>query len=220
MGLQILSLPELPAEGHWSWRRLSEVSQDEALSAGDIDLDGDMDLLLGTVWLRNGDSLWSAHTLFETRGNPDRNRLADINGDGLPDAVVGYEAINTAGKLAWYENRSPHTLAWKEHQIAEVVGPMSLDVADLDQDGDLDVVVGEHNYADPAQARLFVFENADGWGDKWISHLVYTGDEHHDGAQVVDIDGDGDLDIISIGWLNPAVVLYENKAITEKGQNK
>jgi hypothetical protein len=29
---------------------------------------------------------------------------------------------------------------------------------------------------------------------------VNMGDEHHDGAVLVDVDGDGDLDIISIGW--------------------
>jgi len=220
MGIQLLGVPENPAVQNWSWRRLSEASQDEAISAGDIDQDGDTDLLLGTIWLRNDSDSWSVHTLFETRGNPDRNRLVDINGDGLLDAVVGYEAINVAGKLAWYENRYPHTIAWKEHAIGEVVGPMSLDAADLDRDGDLDVVVGEHNYAEPEKARLFVFENADGWGEKWVSHLVYTGDEHHDGARVVDIDSDGDLDIISIGWMNPAVVIYENKAVNGKDQPK
>lgn len=31
------------------------------------------------------------------------------------------------------------------------------------------------------------------------SHIVHIGDEHHDGAQLVDIDSDGDLDVISIG---------------------
>jgi len=46
-----------------------------------------------------------------------------------------------------------------------------------------------------------------------VEHLVYTGDEHHEGAQVVDIDSDGDLDIISIGWTHSQVLLYENMAI-------
>ncbi len=90
---------------------------------------------------------------------------------------------------------------------------LSLDVVDMDRDGDLDVVVGEHNLAHPSRARLMIFENLDGKGLSWARHVVYTGDEHHDGAQAVDIDGDGDLDIISIGWGHPRVLLYENKAI-------
>jgi hypothetical protein len=58
-----------------------------------------------------------------------------------------------------------------------------------------------------------IYENVDGFGSSWTEHLVYLGDEHHDGAQVVDIDGDGDRDIISIGLTHARVLLYENKAI-------
>ncbi|GAG12704.1 unnamed protein product, partial [marine sediment metagenome] len=102
---------------------------------------------------------------------------------------------------------------WTEHVIAEVVGPMSLDVADMDDDGDPDVVVGEHNYAEPETARLLIFQNLDGSGKLWKGYVVHTGDEHHDGAITVDIDSDGDLDIISIGWSHPRVLLYENLAL-------
>jgi hypothetical protein len=65
----------------------------------------------------------------------------------------------------------------------------------------------------PEKARLYILENIDSRGYDWKKHLVYTGDEHHDGARLVDIDKDGDLDIISIGWSHNRVLLYENKAI-------
>mgnify|MGYP002377697268 CR=1 FL=1 len=73
----------------------------------------------------------------------------------------------------------------------------------VDGDGDLDVVVGEHNLEHPEMARLLLFENLDGRGGRWREHVLYTGDEHHDGAIAVDIDGDGDVDMISIGWPYP-----------------
>jgi FG-GAP-like repeat len=215
-GIQLLTVPPDPSSGTWLWRKISEISQDEALSAGDIDGDGDLDLLLGTKWLRNDGQSWSLHEIYKTIDNPDRNRLVDMNGDGRLDAVVGFEAISKTGKLVWYEQPSSPTAMWVEHVIGEVVGPMSLDVGDLDNDGDIDVVVGEHNLSNPSQARLYVFENLDGRGRKWKRHVIHTGDEHHDGTQLVDIDGDGDLDIISIGWGHSQVLLYENKAIGRK----
>jgi hypothetical protein len=63
-----------------------------------------------------------------------------------------------------------------------------------------------------------VFENVDGKGEAWSPHLLSVGDEHHDGTILVDIDGDGDLDIISIGWGHGKVLLYENKSIGSQRQ--
>ena len=212
-GVQLLTPPADPASGRWSWKRISVFSQDEALSAGDIDRDGDRDLLLGTRWLSNNGGEWSVELVNPVAGDPDRNRLADINRDGRLDAVVGFEAINKPGKLAWYEQPSSLASVWKEHVIAMPVGPMSLSVRDMDGDGDLDVIVGEHNYKNSETARLLIFENSDSQGARWVPHVVYIGDEHHDGALARDLDGDGDLDLVSIGWSHANVVVYENLAI-------
>ena len=212
-GIQLLSIPPDPSGNHWSWEKISYESQDECLSAGDIDSDGDMDLLLGTKWLCNNNNEWICYSINDTEEKPDRNRLSDINQDGKTDAVVGFEAISQLGKLVWYEQLESPSKPWKTHLIGRIIGPMSLDVADMDSDGDLDIVTGEHNLSDSESSKLFIFENLDGKGKNWKRHLIYQGDEHHDGAQVSDMDGDGDMDIISIGWHNKKVMLYENKSI-------
>jgi hypothetical protein len=209
-GVQLLTVPREPATQTWPLKRITDVSQDEALSAGDIGNDGTIDLLLGTKWLRRDGGGWQPVTIAP-EPKPDRNRLADINGDGLLDALVGFEAIGVPGDVAWYEQPPSDREPWIRHQIAEVIGPMSLDVGDLDHDGDLDVVVGEHDTKAPERAKLHVLENADGAGGRWIGHVISRGDEHHDGSILVDIDNDQDLDIVSIGWTHDRVLLFENR---------
>jgi hypothetical protein len=210
-GIQILEIPRHPETDRWIQREISRISQDEQLTQGDIDGDGDADLLMGTKWLRNDGGQWRIFDIATGKGNPDRNRLADLNLDGRLDAVVGFEAISEVGKVAWYEQGTDATSEWTEHVIGSCIGPMSLDVADMDGDGYLDVVVGEHNLAKPEDATLFIFRNSAGDGRAWEREVVYVGDEHHDGAQVADMDGDGDNDIVSIGWGHGKVVLYEKK---------
>lgn len=206
-GIQLLSLTKGQPD---SLTVISTISQDEQLTAADIDRDGMVDLVTGTMWLHRTSSGWVLEVIDTTPAAPDRNRVGDLNGDGLPDVVTGFEAISVAGPLVWYEQTPDH--AWLRHDIASVTGPMSLDLGDLDGDGDIDVVVGEHNLKDAKHARLLIFENL-GQGAAWRMIVVATGDEHHDGAQLVDIDRDGDPDIISVGWGHSKVLLYENLAI-------
>jgi len=214
-GIQMLSIPAEPSAARWPLRTITNISQDECVCSGDIDSDGEIDLFLGTMWLRNETSGWSIHAISETEEAPDRNCLVDISRDGKLDAVVGFEAISRKGKLAWYEQGKSSTSLWREHVIDYITGPMSLDVADMDSDGDVDVVVGEHNTKKPNRAKLYIYENTDGRGIHWRIHTIFCGDEHHDGAVTTDIDDDGDLDVISIGWTHKNLLLYENKAINQ-----
>ena len=82
---------------------------------------------------------------------------------------------------------------------------------DLDGDTDTDLVVGEHNLARPDAARLLLYENVDGAGMHWRRSVLAVGDEHHNGALAVDLDLDGDIDIVSIGWGHSNVLVYENR---------
>lgn len=206
-GVQLLTIPSDPLQ-KWTWELLSDFSQDEQLSIADINNDGVEDIVLGTFWLE-----FSKNNLHEISGDlkkPDRNSVADINKDGWLDVVVGEEAVNKLGRVMWYQNPGLTKSSWIPHLIGDYYGPMSLGLDDMDDDGDVDIVIGEHRLDHPELARLIQLTNIDGFGKKWQAKLIYKGDEHHDGVVIADLDNDGDKDIVSIGWGHSNVVLYEN----------
>jgi hypothetical protein len=209
---QMYSIPS-PATADWSWAGISSTTNNEQIAVGDIDDDGDLDIHLGTQWLRNDGGSW--HTINAFRlgdpdglAEPDRVELADIDLDGDPDVVIG---AKNAEWVVWGEAPPDPEAPWTEHLIADNILGMSLDVTDLDQDGDIDLVVGEHDPEMGEVGRVMIYQN-ENQGGNWNAFQIDSGLEHHDGTQFVDIDSDGDLDILSIGWQHAKTVLYENKA--------
>jgi hypothetical protein len=213
-GTSMFTVPGDPTDPNWPLPVISPTRNGEQIATGDIDGDGLIDVHLGTNWLRQlGDGS------FETRpgvtmsgGVPDRVSMADIDDDGDLDVVIGAEG---ARLLIWGENQDNGS-TWTEHVIATDVNYFSVDIDDIDGDGDIDVVGGAHQ----GNGEVFIYENA-GQGATWITHVVDPGDatpiDHHDGTQLVDMDLDGDLDIITIGWQFTSLVIYENLAITGGG---
>lgn len=210
--LQAAPIPASADTTSWQWKTLSTLTQNEEITAADVDLDGRADLITGTRWLQfeTDKKNWVPWTIVRNRGAPDRHEYADIDADGVPDIIIGYEAVSRPGIVAWYSSTDQSRRGWQERIIGEVIGPMSLSAADIDDDDDLDIVVGEHNLGAPETAHLLWFENVDGDGTRWTMHVIHTGDEHHNGAISTDIDNDGDQDIVSIGWSHSRVIVYEN----------
>ena len=214
-GIYALNVPTDASGQTWTTTLLSTTvsspPQGEDLSLGDIDRDKDLDLLLGEKWLRNDGDTWTTFELGKvTEGEPDRVDLADVNGDGRLDAVVSLE---NGTDVLWYEAPADPTKKWTRHKLGTVAGQgFSMDTADFDLDGDPDVVIGEHRGQE--NNRVVIFANT-GNDTSWPMHVIDSAPknqiDHHDGTQAVDLDRDGDLDIISIGWYNPKVWVFENQ---------
>ena len=214
--VQMLTPSPNPTTGMWTLVNISDDSSGEDIEAGDIDGDGYLDLYQGINWLRNeGDGSWTTFSTGITYATtPDRVQLADFNGNGRLDGVVGQ--LGLGGKegryeFAWFESPADPTQPWIKHVLSnDVKGSLSVFAIDIDFDGDMDIVVGEWL----GDHRLLVFENDLCNSGEFIMRVIDDGAlklEHHDGVMVTDIDNDGDLDIISNGWRKHMVPrIYEN----------
>lgn len=219
-GVQMFTVPSDPATQTWARRQLSTVSTGEQISAADVDRDGDFDLFMGAKWLRKEHPAgsWTPFTAFTITAagqQASRHDLRDLDGDSDLDTVIGFSHNPDDRRIAWYEQPTDPTSTWGTHLIGmHTLGHAeSMDVADLDGDGDVDVVVGEYRpngtWSDELPASLWVYENLGG-GAGWNRHLIYYGDSHYQSSRVTDVDGDGDLDIISKGLHHRRVFIYEN----------
>lgn len=205
-GIQQIEPPANPLSESWLVETVTNYSQDEQLSSIDLNNDGSNDVVTGTAWLEPAQQ-WKVRRIHDSPEQPDRHAVVDIDADGALDVVVGYQAISAKGKLAWYSAVASES---KEHIIDYPIGPMSLSATDMDDDGDIDVVVGEHDLELPESARLLLYSNLDGEGRNWHKSVIARGDEHHCGALTIDLDQDGDKDIVSIGWGHSNILVYEN----------
>jgi hypothetical protein len=87
------------------------------------------------------------------------------------------------------------------HVIDKVRSPHSLDVADLDGDGEREVIVAEHDPFTPYRARnrLLVYKKADPLGRMWKQYVLDDRFEHHCGTRVFEV-APGRPGIASHGW--------------------
>ena len=199
--------------GSWSYHEIYTALNGVTSVVGiDIDGDGDIDVLSASeydpiTWYENLDGSggsWAFCEISAAQSSTDSVFGVDIDGDG--DIDVLFSGQNS---LSWYENLDGSGGSWSYHQIAgypDLWGITGVCAIDLDGDGDVDVLSASRN-----NGRTAWYENLDGVGGSWSQHDIASAS--WSGATWViatDIDGDGDLDVVTALWYHGDVVLYEN----------
>ena len=187
---------------------------------GDLDNDGDIDIVRGDSWFENilGNGIsWTEHLLIPEGGSrPGKYGLAlktwvtDLDKDGDLD-IVEAECDTLDTRIFWWENKN-NGLKWSFHLISENSTNQdfhTLAVFDFDNDGDEDIFsgggpmsVGKHQW--------IIWENTSGNALNWKKHIVLEGYRCHE-AKAADVDGD--IDIYSKPWRGNIHVYLENKLI-------
>jgi len=217
----------------WHKKTHTYANGHEGLDIGDIDGDGDPDVVTNGRWFETPvnprDNSLIEHVIdkkwHNQRGNWQRNatmiRVVDIDGNGRLDVVISHSEKESY-PVSWYSVENPKG-KWTEHHIAPDYGwCQTLDVGDVDLDGDLDLLVGRFTRPSPPDVpaphdiRIY-YNRGDGLGT-WTKQIVRSDGGIYFG-HLVDIDADGDLDIVGprTYWTGP-IEIWKNKISRIRGQ--
>ncbi len=170
-----------------------------ATASGDIDRDGDIDIVsvhaAVTVLRNTGTGAFTRTVWNPQRLDQQDARLVDLNGDGALDLLTLDAHNQLTYEFHIFFNRGDGTFAAPVDRLIGGCGPGGLATADMDGDGDLDVIITEYLGCpgDDTNQRFYVFFNdgrgsfptATGVVDFTVTKpgLVEAGDFDRDGRQ-------------------------------------
>ncbi len=180
----------------------------------DLNQDGAPDIaVVGTVttsesvfWYENvgGGTSWISHPVATGLNTPSDVLATDLDQDGTMDLVVS--SLSSA-EISWWRNDNGTGLTWTPFVVSSnYAGASGLEVADLDGDGDPDLI-GAFASDDTISWR----EN-DGTGQGWADHPIVTTLADPVAVAATDLDRDGDLDVLGAGNTADQVLWWDNSA--------
>ncbi|MEX0963885.1 MAG: VCBS repeat-containing protein [Pseudohongiellaceae bacterium] len=201
-----------------SWQRsvLGNYSVPQNAEPVDLDSDGDIDIVVGArgdarlVFFENlgtGSLEFKEHAIgiYGASMGGFNLEYADLNNDGRLD-IIG---LSNNGEFIWIEQPESIDDTWNAFTIGNILPDslVGMEIADIDGDGDIDVMVGSYSRGPrtgdgdvdvhDALGRLAWFENPGAAKMSWTRHDISRRKRGmFDKFIARDVDGDGDMDFL------------------------
>lgn len=179
------------------------------LDVSDLDNDGDNDILVSSAsinqisWYENDGSqvfqknfIYGVYKTFWAKPY-------DFNGDGAWD-LLGCSG-DYMDDISWFENDG--NMNFTKHTIdISIDDPQSVEAADFDLDGDLDIVCASRN-----DNEIAWWENQN--NTVFTKHSIISGYYYPVMVFPVDIEADGDFDVITTAYGGDSLTWWDNRTI-------
>lgn len=187
-------------------------SQARDVYAVDLDRDRDMDDLSASwnddnmSWSENnGSESFTTHTITSSDAEYSGKfnvYPVDLDGDGDIDVLSVDQ--NGRDKVAQFENNGSQSFT--ENTISTSFSlPFDIIAADVDKDGDIDVLLASLN-----DNKIAWFKNDGATNPSFTAYTITSDANLAGGVFAIDVDGDGDIDVLSSSQGDDKIAWYES----------
>ena len=172
----------------------------QSVYAEDMDGDGDMDVLFAgnnkVSWYENtdGKGTFGSEQVLNAKGAVSIY-AADVDGDGDMDIISSSNESTYSHNLIWYKNTDGKGSFTEQIITTDAYSVRSIFAADMDDDGDMDVV---STFPHANSPKTVWFKNLDGKGtfENYATVIIDDGNRQLH-AHAADLDDDSKMDVLA-----------------------